>query len=225
MRTRFAASVALAALLPVCAVQAQETRTVRLIPRVGLLAPDAYFYEQFANFSGDGPVEWSTGSLGRALVLGLGLELGLADGAVRVRGEILRSFDTWLRVSHSVVTPRVLYIPPSVRTTWLDVPSSLTVTSLQLVLPTRIRIRGAEPYVLGGVGGKFYGFDEPTTANEEEAILPSGGFTWGGDVGAGFTVPVKGLVFDFQVRDEMSRFWDKLQHDFVYSSALIWSIR
>ncbi len=206
------------ALLPVGTV-AQST--ISLYPRVGLLAPDTYFYEQFENFVGDGATEWSTGSLGRSLLIGAGMEVELGDSGLLIRGEIARSFEGWLQVSHSVVVPRVFFDAPYVSTSWLDVPYTMTVTSLQFVLPTRLKLWGVQPYVLAGGGGKFYEFGDPTEPNDAEALLPTDGFTWGGDVGAGLSMSLFGsLTLDLQARDAMTKYWGKMQHDFMYSGAL-----
>ncbi len=198
---------------------AQRMPELRVYPRVGLLAPDAYFYEYFENFAGDGLTEWTHTSVGRAFIAGVGVEMPLGKSAY-LRGEVLRSFDTWLSASHSVETLRDLFIPPDIVTTWLDVPTTLTLTSLQLVLPTRLELGPAKPYVLVGAGGKFYSFGEPTKANDVGATLPSNGFTWGGDLGAGVTARWKGLFLDVQARDALSRYWGKLQHDFIYSGSV-----
>jgi hypothetical protein len=198
---------------------------VRLVPRVGLLSPDRYLYEQFANLSGDGPVEWTDGYLRRALVVGLGVEVGRPTAGVALRGEVIRSFGGWMSVAHSIVVPRQVFDPPYVETTWLDVPTSVMTGSLQVILPLRLRIRGSQPYVVAGVHGRRYGFDEPTSANEVEAILPANGVTWGGDVGAGFTIPFRRLAIDVQGRDSISRYWGKIQHDLVFSTGLIWRVR
>lgn len=206
-------------------LSAQEPLAIRIEPRVGILSPDTYVYERYTNFSGDGPVEWTDGSLGRALVVGVGIEIGRTSGGVLVRGEIARSFNGWLSVAHSIVMPRVLYDPPYVATTWLDVPTTVTLTSLELVVPTRVMIRRAQPYVVAGVGGKRYGFGEPTAANDVGAILPSSGFTWGGDVGAGITVPFLGLTLDLQGRDAITRYWGKTQHDVLWSGGVLWRVR
>jgi hypothetical protein len=215
---------ALAMLLLPGAALAQSA--LSFYPRVGLLAPDAYFYEQYENFVSDAPTEWSTGSLGRSLLIGAGVELKLGDSGVLIRGEVARSFEGYLRVSHSVVVPRVLFNPPYISTTWLDAPYTMTVTSLQIVLPTKLTLWGAEPYVAAGVGGKLYEFGEPLLPNESEAVLPTDGFTWGGDVGAGITMPLFGnLTLDLQARDAFSKYWDKMQHDFIYSGALLWKVR
>ena len=218
------ALVACAALLLPGPIKAQDGLTVKLHPRAGLVAPDEYFYEVFANFSGDGPVEWTTGSLGRAFVAGLGVEVGFGNDGILVRGEILRSFDTWLLVSHSIVRPRVLFEPSEIVTTYLDVPATLTFTSLQVVLPMKLELWHVEPYVLLGVGGKRYGFGEPTLPNDVEATLPSDGYVWGGDLGGGLTLDLFGLTADVQVRDAITRYWDKTQHDLLFTGALLWRV-
>ena len=144
-----------------------------------------YLYEQFTNFSGDGPMEWTDGSLGRAVAWVSASSGSRAEGSVFLRGEVLRSFDSWLAVSRSIVMPRVLFDPPYVETTWLDVPATVTMTSLELVVPTRVTVWRLQPYAVVGVGGKHYHFGEPTTANDVDAILPHDGFTWGADSGPG----------------------------------------
>jgi hypothetical protein len=208
-----------------CATPLSAQIAVSLGPRMGMVSPDRYLYEQYTNFSGDGPVEWTDGSLGRALVLGVGFHAGRPDGGAFVRGEVLRSIDTWLSVSRSIIMPRVLYDAPYVETTWLDVPATVLLTSLELVIPTRVTLWKAQPYVLAGIGGKHYAFGEPTEANDVDAILPQDGFTWGGAVGAGVTVPVLGLTLDLQGRDAISRYWSKTENDFIYSAGLLWRVR
>jgi len=195
---------------------AQTPRGLRVYPRMGLLAPDTYFYEYFKNFSGDGLTEWTHTSLGRAFVAGVGAEIPLGRNAY-LRGEVLRSFDAWLSVAHSIETLRDLFTPPDIVTTWLDVPATLTIANLQLVLPTRLTLGPASPYVLLGGGGKYYAFGTPTSPNDVGATLPSNGFTWGGTLGGGFTVRVAGLDVDLQACDAWNRYWGKLQHDLVYS--------
>lgn len=218
---RLAVAAAAALLLP-ATMQAQNGVTVKLYPRAGLVAPDDYLYEVFTNFSGDGPVEWTTGSLGRAFVAGLGVEVGFGTDRVVVRGEILRSFDTWLVATHGIVQPRVLFEPPRIVNTFFDVPATLTFTSLQVVLPLRLELWHVKPYVLLGAGGKRYGFGEPTTPNEVGAVLPFSGFTWGGDLGGGFTFDALGLSVDVQLRDTITRYWDKTQHDLLITGGVLW---
>jgi hypothetical protein len=76
-----------------------------------------------------------------------------------------------------------------------------------------------KPYVLLGVGGKRYGFGESTRPNEVGAVLPSDGFTWGGDLGGGFTFEAFGLNADVQLRDAITRYWDKTQHDLLITGG------
>ncbi|MDH5588634.1 MAG: hypothetical protein OEZ65_00105 [Gemmatimonadota bacterium] len=219
-----ACSMVLGLLVVPVRASAQDSSSISLSPRIALFAPDSYFYEDFVNFAGDGPVEWSHGALGRMGAFGVSGEWRVAHG-IRIRGEILRSFDGWLRVAHSVVTPRVLFEPPRVVTTWLDAPATLTLTSLQVVLPTELRWEWLRPYVSGGVGGKRYAFGDPLTPNEAGATLPSPGFTWGGDLGAGVELTLLGITADLQVRDAITRYWGKTQHDLVYTGGLWFNVR
>ena len=206
------------------AAQASETppapRAVRIYPRAGIVAPDAYFYEYFKNFTGDGLTEWTTGYLGRAFVAGAGVEVGLGGSGAYLRGEVLRSFSGWLSAAHNVETLRDLFFAPEVVTTWLDVPATMTMTSVQVVLPTKLELGPFKPYVLVGGGGKLYTFDDPTEPNEVEATLPNDGFTWGGDMGVGLMFRVVGLELDVQARDVWSKYWGKFQHDLLYTGTL-----
>lgn len=204
---------------------AQDDLTIRVIARSGLLNPDVYFYEQFANFADDEPVEWTNGTLGRALVAGVGVEVGWEGRGIFLRGEIARSFSGWLFAAHGIVMPRVYYDPPEIVYNWLDVPATLTFANLQLVLPTQFELWGIRPYVLAGGGGKWYHFGAPTTPNTVEAILPSDGFTVALDLGAGVSTTVFGLTFDIRLQDSINRYWGKTQHDLIFSGGLAWQLR
>ena len=206
-------------------VVAQNDLTIRVIPRFGLLSPDTYFYEQFANFADDEPVEWTTGSLGRAAVAGVGVEVGLEDRGIYVRGEVARSFSGWLSAVHGIVRPRALFEPPEIVNTWLDVPAALTFVNLQLVLPTQFELWRIRPYVMAGGGGKWYRFGSPPRPNTVEAILPSDGFTLALDLGAGVSLTLYGLAFDLQLQDSINRYWGKIQHDLIFSGGLAWRLR
>jgi hypothetical protein len=198
---------------------------IRILPRVGLLSPDTYFYEEFKNFSGDGFIEWTTGSLGRAALLGLGVEAVFEDLGFSLRGEISRSFEGWLAAGHGVLIPRFYFQPPEVVTTWFDVPASVTFLSLQAILPTRFTFHGVQPFVLAGYTGKWYGFGPPTGENTVEAILPSDGWTPSLDLGGGITIRLFGVALEAQVRDNINRYWGKTQHDLVFSGGLAWTVR
>lgn len=201
------------------------TPRIRIVPRVGLLSPDTYFYEEFKNFSGDGFVEWTTGSLGRAALLGLGVEVGLEGLGVNLRGEISRSFEGWLAAAHGVLIPRVFFQPPEVVTTWFDLPASVTFLSLHAILPTRFTFHGLQPFVLAGYSGKWYSFGPPTRENTVEAIFPSNGWTASVDLGGGVTLELLGVALEAQVRDNINRYWDKTQHDLVFSGGVVWTVR
>jgi hypothetical protein len=207
------------------AILAQEGLSVRIIPRFGLLSPDTYLYEEFENFADDDPVEWTTGSLGRAAYLGIGLEAGFENRGIFLRGELGRTFEGWLSAVHGVIRPRVLFEPPEIITTWLDVPAALTFANLHLILPTRFEYWGVRPYFLLGGGGKWYSFGEPTEENTVEATLPSDGFTANLDLGAGLTVALWGLDFDLQARDSLNRYWGKTQNDLIFSGGWVWRVR
>ena len=206
-------------------VVAQDDLTIRVIPRFGLLSPDAYFYEEFANFADDEPVEWTTGSLGRAAVAGVGVEVGLEDRGIYVRGEFTRSFSGWLSAVHGIVRPRTLFEPPEIVNTWLDVPAALTFANLQLVLPTQFELWRIRPYAMAGGGGKWDHFGSPIQPNTVAAILPSDGLTVALDLGAGVSLTLYGLAFDLQLRDSINRYWGKTQHDLIFSGGLAWRLR
>ena len=217
------ALVALALLFPTGA-GAQEDLTVRIIPRFGLLDPDDYFYEEFVSFAEDTPTEWTTGSLGRAAYAGLGVEVGLEDRGIFLRGELGRSFEGWLSAVHGYVQPRIFFEPPAIINTWIDVPAALTFATAQLILPTRFVFWGIRPYFLLGGGGKWYHFDEPTEPLTVDAILPSNGFTLTADLGGGIYVDVLGLTLDLQARDTLNRYWGKNQNDLIFSGGIAWQV-
>jgi hypothetical protein len=202
----------------------QEAVTVKVIPRLGLTSPDSYFYEEFANFADDEPTEWTTGYLGRAAFVGLGLEVGREEQGIFLRGELAHTLEGWLSVVHGIIRPRVLFDPPEIVNTYLDVPAAITFASLQLILPTQFAWEGIRPYALFGGGGKWYHFGASTRPNEVGAILPSEGFTGALEVGGGLSFSLWGLSFDAQVRDTINRYWEKTQHDLVLSGALAWRI-
>lgn len=206
-------------------IHAQEELSLRIIPRFGLLDPDTYFYEEFANFADDEPTEWTTGNLGRAAYVGLGVEAGFEERGAFLRGEVGRSFEGWLFAVHGIIQPRVGFEPPEIVNTWLDIPAALTFASLQLILPTRLEVWRLRPYFFLGGGGKWYSFDDPTEPNTVEAILPSNGFTAHGELGGGISLDLFGLTFDFQARDTLNRYWGKYQNDLLFSGGLAWKIR
>ncbi len=219
-------------LIPILALAAlpgagsgQDAFSVRVFPRAGLLRPDNYLYERFAAFAEDDPTEWTTGDLGRASYLAMGVEVGWAERGILFRGEVGRTVDGWLLATHGIVQPRVLFEPPQIVNTYLDVPAAVTFASVQVVLPTRFNPWGLKPYVLLGGGGKWYHFGDPTRPNQVGAILPSDGFTPALDLGGGLTLQVRGLTLDVQARDTLNRYWGKSQNDLVFSGGILWRVR
>jgi hypothetical protein len=217
----------LLAIFVLCAPEAsaQDGLAIRIIPRFGLLDPDAYFYEEFVSFAEDTPTEWTTGSLGRAAYVGLGVEVGLEERGIFLRGEVGRSFEGWLSAVHGYVQPRIFFEPPAIINTWIDVPAALTFASAQLVLPARLELWGIHPYFLLGGGGRWYQFDDPAEPVTVDAILPSNGFTLSADFGGGIYLDLFGLTLDLQARDALNRYWGKNQNDLVFSGGLVWRVR
>ena len=213
-----------ASLLLPAGAYAQDNLHFRIIPRFGLFRPDSYFYEEFANFADDDPAEWTTGALGRAAYVGLGVEAGWEQRGIFVRGEVGRTFEGWLFATHGLVRPRVLFEPPEIVNTYLDVPAAVTFASAQLVFPARFSVWGINPYFLLGGGGKWYQFDDPTEPNTVGAILPEDGFTATADFGAGVVLDVWRFTFDLQARDALNKYWGKYQNDLVFSGGLVWQI-
>jgi hypothetical protein len=199
---------------------AASQTTFSIYSRNGLLAPDAYFYEVYSSFVEN--AAWTSGSLGRSFVTGLGVELGFEGTGIKFRGEVLRSFEGWLRISDNRIVGRQLFNPPYITTAWYDAAYTMTLTSFQVVLPTKLRLWGVQPYVTVGGGGKFYDFGETTEENTTEALVPKDGFTWGGDLGAGLLLHLfGGVTVDLQARDAITKYWGKLENDFIYSGALV----
>jgi hypothetical protein len=215
--------IGLAILFPPAA-RAQEGLTFRVVPRFGLLSPTANYYDEFSSFAADTPAEWTTGSLGRAAYAGLGVEVGLENRGIFLRGELGRSFEGWLSAVHGIVRPRVVFEPPAIIYTQVDVPVALTFASAQLVLATRIEFWGIQPYFLLGGGGKWYDFGDPKEPLTVDAVLPSNGFTPSADFGAGLFLDLFGITLDFQARDALNRYWGNYQNDLIFSGGLVWTV-
>lgn len=198
---------------------------IRVVPRIGLFSPDTYFYEEFKNFAGDGLIEWTTGSLGRAVLAGFGVEAVFDGMGLQLRGEVARSFEGWLSAAHGVLVPRVYFEPPEVVTTWFDLPASVTLLSVQAILPVQFTFRGVRPFALLGYAGKWYGFGPPTRENSVDAIFPSDGWTASVDLGGGLTFRLLGVDLEAQVRDNINHYWGKTQHDLLLSGGVAWAVR
>lgn len=198
---------------------------LRVIPRFGLFAPDDQLYEVFENWPLD-PVQFTAAYLGRSAVAGVTVEAALGDTGLRVRAEVLRTFEGWLTVHHGVRIPRTLFIPPVIEDTWLDMRAHITTASLQAVLPTRLSVYGVEPYLLVGYAAKWYAFGaaEPADVDPGDTTFPQPGFLPSLDAGAGLTFRVLGVPLDVEVRDSVNRYWGWTQHDVVLMGGVAWRV-
>lgn len=204
---------------------AQTGLNVRIIPRAGVMTPADWFYEEFLHFGVD-PVEWTEASILRTAVVGLAAEVEVPGTGVWVRAELLRTLDGITSMTHGVLLETNGFDPPRVERTPYRVGTAVTMGSLDVVFPTLFRVGPLQPYVTAGVGGKHYSFDtDPFLDLTDEVVLPQAGTVAMLNVGAGGTVRVKGLTVDLQVRDALSRYWDRLQHDVMFLAGLSWQVR
>lgn len=225
MQRRIPAAVVLAGCLAYpTAVAAQMDLEVRVIPRAGVLTPADWFYEEFAHFGVD-PVEWTEAAVLRSTLVGLTAEIELGDLGVWVRGEVLRTLGAETSVVNAYLIEASTAGPPTVVRTAYWVPTSLTIGTLDVGLPTAFRLPwNVQPYFTAGIGGKRYAFDIGVLENaDDDLIPPEDGVTFVTNVGGGFRAPVSGrLGIDFLARDAMSHYWDKLQHDVMVLLGLSW---
>ena len=214
MRTRGLLIIAMAAALAggVSPVPAQVV--VRVAPRAALLTPADWFYEEYAHF-GVQPLEWTRAAILRSAMAGAAVEVELPALGLWARAEVARTVGGRTWVEHAWLRPPVGFEPATVIRTWYHVPTSLTAATLELGLPTRLRLpAGIQPYITAGVGAKRYGFDTAGMgAAPENIILPQPGTRPSLSVGGGAVVDVGGVRLDLVVRDAISTYWDRLQHD------------
>jgi hypothetical protein len=205
---------------------AQAGVEVRLSPRAGMVTPADWFYVEFPSF-GAGPMEWTESAIIRSPVLGLVAEVAFEPMGLWVRAEALRTMGGQTAVIHAYLHPASQAGPGRViRTRW-DVPSSLTMGTVDLALPLRLRLPfGLQPYVTAGVGAKRYTFDLSELEGREERIVrPSPGTVPVANVGGGFVLDVRGWRLDVLVRDAMSEYWDVQQHDITFLAGVSFRVR
>ena len=216
----FAAAAALAALIVFPAASAaQSSRELRITPRAGMVTPDGYFYVQYGRF-GLGPVEWTEAAIESAPVVGLTAEVELGGG-LWLRGEVLRAIDASLSVAYVEAQEPVGFEPPQLARTYYDIPTTLTLGSIDLALPTRLSLPfGIQPYFTGGIGAKRYAFDRdafgPIDEQDEDLVYPSDGTSLTLNAGAGAVVRIGTLGIDVLVRDAISDYWGIQQHDVLF---------
>ncbi|MEJ2217017.1 MAG: hypothetical protein P8099_10420 [Gemmatimonadota bacterium] len=212
----------LGAVLGTTPASAQDGVSLRVVPRFGMLFPDAYLYEEYAHF-GAGNTEWTTTSLRRAGFGGIALELGLGRG-LRVRAEALRSFRGWALADHVVTVPDTAAGTTTFQTTWYDLPYRLSEAGLQLLLPLRITHWGVRPYVLAGGVARWYHFGASTRPTATYTALPPDAVYGGALVGAGLRFSLLGIGVDLQGREALGHYADKSQHDAVLSAGVVWRV-
>lgn len=218
-------ALAAAALAPVAAA-GQRAAEWRVMPRVGVMTPPDWFYVEFPSF-GSGPFEWTEAALLASPVAGLAGEVALDGLGIWVRGEVIRTVGARTAVVHALLTPASQAGPGFVSRTRFDVPSSLTVGTIDVGLPTRLRLPGGvQPYVTAGVGGKRYAFDVTELEDRSERIvIPRDGTVPVINVGVGATVAIRGWSLDLLVRDAFSRYWGEQQHDVMFLAGLTIRVR
>jgi opacity protein-like surface antigen len=216
MRRYLQALAVLAAVLLPATAHAQWPE-LRVVPRVGIMTPADWFYVEFKQF-GVQPMEWTESAILRSRVLGIAAEAAFDDLGIWVRGELLRTVGAETSVTHAILIPASQAHPATVVRTHYRVPTQLSVGTIDVVLPLRLRLAGRiQPYVTGGVGAKHYGFDASAIAPyEDQIVLPRPGTVAAFNAGGGFTVGTPWLLLDLQVRDAMSYYWELLQHDVVF---------
>lgn len=219
----FLLGLAAAVALPGSAM-AQLPFDVRVTPRAGILTPADWFYEEFRHF-GIAPVEWTEAAILQAPVVGLSVEAELPGTGLWIRGEVLRSLDAITSMTHAVLFEASGFDPPRVERTPYRVATAVTMGSLDLAFPTLFRLGPVQPYVTAGVGGKHYSFEtDPFQDLADRVVLPQSGIVPMANVGVGAAARVLGLTVDIQVRDAVSYYWERMQHDVMVLAGLTWRI-
>lgn len=204
---------------------AQGGLNLRITPRAGVLTPADWFYEEFRHFGID-PVEWTEAAILRAPVFGLAGELEIPGTGLWLRGEVLRTVDGITSMTHGVLFETNGFDPPRVERTPYRVATAITMGSLDVAFPTLFRVGPVQPYVTAGVGGKHYSFDtDPFADLQDQVVLPQSGAVAMVNAGGGATARVRGLTFDLQVRDALSRYWGRIQHDVLFLAGVTWQLR
>lgn len=205
---------------------AQQHVELRVTPRSGLMTPAGWFYVEFPQF-GVQPTEWTEAAIEPSALLGLAVEIRAEDTGIWLRGEVVRTLGARTSVTHALLIPPSMAGPAVVVRTGLGVPTALTIGTLDVGLPTRLRLPGGiQPYVTAGVGGKRYDFDtDEIEARQEQFVIPQPGWVPVVSVGVGGVFTVRGLSFDVLVRDAVSDYWGERQHDVMVLVGLSFRLR
>jgi hypothetical protein len=227
MRWRsLAAFAVMVGLIAPAGVAAQREPELRITPRIGVLTPPDWFYVEYAEF-GVIPMEWTEAAILRSAVAGAVVELAFDRSGIWIRGEVVRTVGGESAVGHAILHPASQAGPAMVLRTWFYVPTAMTIGSVDLGLPTRLRLPGGiQPYVTAGLGVKHYTFDTAELdSREENVIVPQGGTVPVVNVGAGATMRLRGVTLDLLVRDAISEYWDERQNDVMFLAGLRFRLR
>lgn len=204
---------------------AQRVAEVRVMPRIGFMTPADWFYEEFQHFGID-PLEWTNGAVQASVIAGITVQAGLWNDGLWLRGEVLRTIGSETSVTHAILYGPAGFNPPQVVRTRYVVRSTITSASLDIALPTRLRLPGGvQPYVAAGAGLRHYEFDTTPLANlEDTLVLPRNGTVALVNIGAGLSVDVAGLRLGLNARDAISEYWGNRQHDFTILFGAAFSV-
>jgi hypothetical protein len=209
----YAVAAALALLVAMPPPASGQRTELRVMPRAGVLTPADWLYEEFSHFGID-PLEWTQGAIRRAPVAGIAAEVALPGTGLWLRGELMRTLGAETTLRHALLLPSVGFDPPRVVSTFHTLPTSLTTFTLDLALPTRLILPlRVQPYVTAGAGGKRLAFDRSPLQDASGVIAPGDGTTWLLHAGAGAALRRPGLGMDLLVRDGISRYGGRRQHD------------
>jgi hypothetical protein len=214
-------ALCLALLVPGARAAAQLDAQILIMPRAGVLTPADWFFEVFHHFGID-PLEWTQGAIQRSPIAGAAAELVAEQLGLRMRAELLRTIGSETSLTHAVLHTPSGFNPPHVVRTRYVVPSAITMASIDLVLPTRLMLPlGIQPYVSAGAALKHYAFDNSELQPLADLIvLPKDGATAAINIGAGATIRVRGAHLDLLVRDAISHYWNRRQHDVMVVAGL-----
>jgi hypothetical protein len=192
----------------------QHAAELRAMARAGLLTPADWLYEEFSHFGID-PLEWTQGAIRRAPVAGIAAELALPGMGAWLRAELMRTLGAETTLRHAILLPPAGFEPPRVVSTFHTLPTTLTTFSLDLALPTRLMLPlHIQPYVTAGAGGKRLAFDRaPLQDAGSGVIAPGDGTVFLLHVGAGAALRRPGIGADLVVRDGLSTYGGRRQHD------------
>lgn len=169
-------------------------------------------------------MEWTEAAVLRSTLVGVTAEVELPGTGLWVRGTVLRTLDANTYVAFAVMNAGP-FTPANVERTRYDVPTEITLASVDVALPTRLRLPfGVQPYFIAGIGGKHYAFDRGVLSEARAGtIAPEEGTSFMINAGGGLVVPVSpSLRLDLQVRDTMSEYWGGQQHDVAWTAGLSW---